>query len=147
MSQISFSIALPVKIEPPLISYKTEPPFPHFEPAALRGELTDDESLPAQNPKRMRTDFLRANALARKSAEPYGMVKLGEQRRALIKASISEKTLTDESLRERCKAIAKIKVATVSELMRMCEICGILPWALNLVHSRKTETRLPKIVD
>ena len=84
---------------------------------------------------------------ASSSDDPYAAVKLGEQRRALIKSAISEKIQNDEGLRVRCIAMAKIKAATVSELMRMCEICGILPWAMNLANSRKTDNYLPKLVD
>jgi len=69
--------------------------------------------------------------------DPFAGIKLGDQRRKMIKTAISEKCTENPALRERLRGeFGPIKQATVSGLMRMCEICGILPWALNLINSR-----------
>ena len=116
---------------------------PGFEPRPYLLKRSQSAALPLMDAKRLR----RQASLLEKPDDPFRSIKLGEQRRALIKSAISEKIQDDETIRDRCWAIAKIKWATVSELMQMCEVCGILPWAMNLVNSRKTERHLPKVVN
>ena len=76
--------------------------------------------------------------------DEYSSIKLGDQRRKMIKSAISEKYHNDPAIRERIKQIGFIKSATVSELMKMAEVCGLLDWALQLARSREVEKQITR---
>ena len=151
MDTFSVNIIPDATFEPPVLRRTSAVSWTDEGFADARASLALSESaieqlrrqfnLPAAKKVRTKVD------ITSKTDEPYGSVKMGEQRRKMIKSAISEIVLNNDLKRQQVKEIASIKTATVSELMEMCEICGILEWALNLVGSRKTEKHLPKLVD
>ena len=127
-------------------------PSPDFLPVLRQqsgvSEFWEEEDIPPRIASPLRE---RLEASPKKKARThrdddgeFANVKLGDQRRKMIKSAISEKCQSDPRLREKVKIIGSIKTATVTELMQMADACGFLDWALNLVKSRLVEKQIGK---
>lgn len=126
-------------------------PEPNFLPILRRqsgvSDFWEEEEMPIRviSPVRERLESSpKKKRTHREDDGEFANVKLGDQRRKMIKSAISEKCQSDPRVREKVKLIGSIKTATVTELMQMADACGCLDWALNLVKSRLIEKQLGK---
>lgn len=66
----------------------------------------------------------------------YGKIKLGDVRRKQLKTAISDACKNSLEMRDKVLEIGKIKEASIADLFRMAEVCGLIDFALQLADDR-----------
>lgn len=81
----------------------------------------------------MASSFLALLSDARQIVDVW-KIHLGEVGRTTLKKEISERTQADTTLKRRVLCIAKLKMATLEELVQIAEITGLLERVSPLPH-------------
>ncbi|EER14136.1 hypothetical protein Pmar_PMAR018716, partial [Perkinsus marinus ATCC 50983] len=125
----------------------TGSPRMHYRVPSTRRTKTKPEMGRRQGSPSRKLPSWAENLIADEPTEPP-KIRLGEAGRSRLKAILSQSLRNNPGLRAVCNSIARLKSATVQQLLRMAEVCGCMDQAMAIARdfhrTRAIKSRKPR---